>query len=459
MRHLSLFLRALAPLIAALTAFACADPESHPPAAPNVVLFVADDQGLFLGAYGSDWVSTPHLDRLAAGGLVFDGAYAVTAVCTPSRAALYTGQFPAGNGCAGFDPIGEGVPVWADLLGPAGYRTGLIGKLGGKPLERFHFDFFARALPNDEGARSASWFDEKLRAFLAQDDGRPFCLVVNLRDAHYPFPTDGAPTGVPGEVPHDPALVQVPGFLPDLPAVRGELARYADSVRRLDATVGRMLQTLDGSVERDGLLVLHTSDHGSPFPFAKTTLYEAGVRVPLVARWPGTVEPGRRSGALVSLADVLPTLLELGGATPPSGLDGRSFAELLRGEREDHRDSIFLSHTSHRVKPDVPSRALRRERWKYVRNLRPGATFLNAVMRTSASWRAIEAAAAGDDALAGRIARLRQRPPEELYDLEVDPFELSNLAGAAAHAATLDALRKELRAELERQSDPLLGEW
>ena len=234
-------------------------------------------------------------------------------------------------------------------------------------------------------------------------------------------------------------------------------------------TIGRLWSSEDGrgrkkypmvvAVERDGLLVLHTSDHGSPFPFAKTTLYEAGVRVPLVARWPGTVEPGRRSGALVSLADVLPTLLELGGATPPSGLDGRSFAELLRGEREDHRDSIFLSHTSHRVKPDVPSRALRRERWKYVRNLRPSATFLNAVMRTSASWRAIEAAAAGDDALAGRIARLRQRPPEELYDLEVDPFELSNLAGAAAHAATLDALRKELRAELERQSAPLLGEW
>ncbi len=429
--------------------------------APDVVIFVADDQGLFLGAYGHSSVTTPTLDRLAAEGIRFDCAYATTAVCTASRAVLYTGRFPARNGCPGFEPIAPEVPIWSDLLGPAGYRTGMIGKLGGKPLERFQFDFFARALPNDPGARSVRWYVEQLEAFLAQDDPRPFCLMVNLRDAHYPFPTDGAPTGMASvpETPHDPAAVAVPGFLPDLPEVRGELARFADSLRRLDVTIGCMLEVLEAEVPSERLLVVHTADHGAPFPFAKTTLYEAGLHVPLLCRWPGTIEAGRATPALVSLGDLLPTLLDLAGAQVPDDLDGRSFAPLLRGETDEHRGAIFGSHTSHRIEPEVPSRSLRSGDWKYIRNLRPEARFENAVMRTSASWRAIVAATATDEALAERVRAYVQRPSEELYDLSRDPHELENLAGVAEFAPVRERLARELLELMREQGDPLLGEW
>jgi len=444
----------------ALLCGACLPEPADIGAQPNVVLFVADDQGLFLGAYGSPSVTTPNLDRLADQGLRFDGAYAVSAVCTPSRAALYTGRFPARNGCDGFGPIGEGVPIWGDLLGPAGYRTGLIGKLGGKPLERFQFDFFARTLPQNPGARSVEWYVEQLEQFLSTDDTRPFCLVVNLRDAHYPFPLDGAPTGKSDgpEDPHDPATVQLPGFLPDLPEVRQEFARYHDSLRRLDVTVGEMLKVLEKQVPAEDLLVVHTTDHGSPFPFAKTTLYEAGIRVGLLARWPGTIEPGRATPALVQLADLLPTFLNLAGAPTPSDMDGRSLVPVLRGTTDTHRESIFASHTSHRHKPDVPSRSIRVGDWKYIRNFDPDAVFQNAVMLTSASWRAIESAALSDPVLAQRVWDLQHRPVEELFDLAEDPWELTNLASDEAQADRLEDLRGRLAAVMEQQSDPLLVE-
>ncbi|MEO2163201.1 MAG: sulfatase [bacterium] len=448
----------LLPLGLALVCTACVRGPVDPVGPPSVVLFVADDQGLFMGAYGQSSVTTPHLDRLASEGLRFDGAYAVTAVCTPSRAALYTGRFPAGNGCDGFGPIREGVSIWGDLLGPAGYRTGLIGKLGGKPLERFKFDFFARNLPAHPGARSVDWYVEQLEAFLSVDDPRPFCLVVNLRDAHYPFPTDGAPTGRSEgpEPPHDPARVTLPGFLPDLPAVRQEFARFHDSLRRLDVTVGLMLEVLDERVPAEELLVVHTTDHGIPFPFAKTTLYEAGIRVSLVARWPGTIAAGGATPALTSLADLLPTLLELAGAPVPEAMDGRSLARVLRGETDEHHAAVFGSHTHHRQEPMVPSRSIRVGDWKYIRNYRPDAVFKNAVMMTSASWGAIKAEAQTDSDLAQRVANLERRPPEELFNLADDPWELTNLAGKPEASSELEDLRRQLDAFLERQADPLL---
>lgn len=433
-------------------------------ATPNIVLFVGDDQGLFLGAYGDTSVTTPRLDRLASEGMRFEAAYAVSAICTPSRAALYTGLYPAHNGCNGFEPIGKGVPIWGDLLGPAGYRTGLIGKLGGKPLARFHFDFFARNLPNQASARSADWYVEQLEAFLSVEDPRPFCLIVNLRDAHRNFPLDGAPTGrFDGpEEPHDPAQAQVPGFLPDLPGVRQELARFHDALRRLDVTVGLMLDVLDSRVPTEELLVMHTTDHGADFPFAKTTLYEAGIRVPLIARWPGKIPAGSTTPALTSLADLLPTFLELAGeAMPPTGsdqVDGLSLVGVLLGRTAEHRREMFATQTSHRHKPDVPCRSLRVGDWKYIRNYRPDAVFQNTVMLDSISWDAIKVHAQTDEALAQRIHDLQHRPPEELFNLAQDPWEQTNLAEEPAFAANLTKIRGQLQKVMESHGDPLAGQ-
>lgn len=429
----------------------------------NVLLLVSDDQGLVLGCYGEPGVQTPNLDLLAGEGLRFISAYATCAVCTPSRSALYTGRYAVASGVTGFGPVAGGVPVWGEVLAEAGYRTGLIGKLGARPIARFPFDFSARTSPDDPAGRSVAWHVGALQEFLGQDDGRPFCLVVNFRDSHYPFPSDGAPTGWPGDDvgPQDPSQVRVPPQLVDTPAVRAELAAYQDGLRRMDTTVGALLGVLGTFGRTQDTLVLFTSDNGPPWPFAKTTLYEAGVHMPLLARWPGVVEPGTEE-RMVSLLDLLPTVLELAPRQVSLPLDGRSLVPLLRGEpgvEVDWREFLFTSHTGHRREPEVPSRAVRMGDWKYIRNLRPELRFENAVMLTSVTWRAMVEAAATDPAVAEAVERFQLRPAEELYHLDVDPHEQVNLAGDPQHGARLEQLRRRLREHLEEIGDPLLAEW
>ena len=426
---------------------------------PDLLLLVSDDQGVVLGCYGAEGVQTPRLDAMARDGRRFTRAYAPSAVCTPSRSSIYTGLMPARHGANGFGPIVDGVPVWGELLGDAGYRTGLIGKVGAKPLRRFPFDFLSRSGRADEGARSLRWHVEQLDAFLQEDDGRPWALVVNFRDSHWPFPTDGAPFGEGSPPPHDPAAVAVPGALVDTPVVRAELARFHDGLRRMDATVGAVLDRL-AEEERDNVVGFFTSDNGPPFPLARTTLYEAGIHMPLLAFGPG-VEAGD-DDHLVSLTDLLPTFLDLAGSPGVAGaFDGRSLVPLLEGgDPQDWRTSIFATHDAHRVEPAVPSRSVRFGDWKYIRTWGEGLSFENAVMLTSDTWHEmVRGASEGDAGLARRVQRLRFRPSEELYDLGRDPEELVNLAedpGApvATEAAEALAEGRRLLAGTDLVSDP-----
>ncbi len=415
-------------------------------ALPNLVLMVSDDQGLVLGCYGHPDVQTPRLDALAAEGTVFRRAYAPTAVCTPSRATLMTGLMPMNHGARGFEPVTEGVRVWGEHFADAGYRTGLIGKIGVKPVPRFPFDFVARADKDDPAARTVQWHLAQLDRFLDGDDGRPWCLVVNFRDSHWPFPTDGAPFGEDPPPPHRREGLKVPEALLDAPEVRAELARYYDGLRRMDATAGAMLDRIEGRGPGEELVGLFTSDNGPPFPFAKTTLYEAGTHMPLIAFGAG-VARGQRD-EFVGLVDVLPTLLELAGA-PAEGLDGRSLVPALEGralgdEDAPWRDQIATTQDGHRVEPTIPVRAVRFGRWKYIRTFGAGLRFQNNVMRTSDTWRVMVAAAEQDTDVLRRIQRFVERPSEELYDLEADPEELRDLSRDAAMAEVLEEGRRRL---------------
>lgn len=412
---------------------------------PNLLLLVSDDQGTVLGCYGTPGVQTPELDALAANGTRFTRAYAPSAVCTPSRSSIYTGLMPAQHGATGFQAVNEGVTLWGEHFARAGYRTGLIGKIGAKPVKRFAFDFIARSDKDDVDARSLPWHVKELDAFLGEDDGRPWVLVVNFRDSHWPFPTDGAPYGTGAVVPHPAAAVTIPGTLLDAPEVRAEVARFYDGLRRMDATVGAMVRRLAERGDGANTVGMFTSDNGPPFPFAKTTLYEAGIHMPLIA-WGAGVQAGATRDELVSLVDVLPTFLDLAGDSGGGAFDGRSMAALLRGENATAppwRSAIFATHDTHRVEPDIPSRSVRFDDWKYIRTWPEGRLFANLVMHTSETWRAMVAAAdRGDEAVAARLTRFVQRPEEELFDLAADPFELNNLAGTPEHAEVLRRARE-----------------
>ena len=350
-----------------LTTLACETQRATPSklvARPrHVIVFVADDNSrIDLGCYGNRDCHTPNIDALAAQGMRFRCGYTPVGICKPARAALYTGLYPTKNGATGFTPIRADVATWTELLTPDVCATGMIGKLNVEPLEKFRFEKWER--PREVGgARDTAELAAAFGGMLDTFRERRMALVVNLKDPHRPFraPYD-TPECQPTPVPHDPTKLSVPPSLYDTPATRKELALYYDAIWRLDCSVGRLLAELDARGLRDDTLVLLTSDNGQPFPFAKTTLYECGINLPFIARWPRALAAGGVSDALVSLIDILPTALDAFEIDAAGTLDGRSLLPLLRGETRGVRDAIVGQHTAGRVGAPTPSRSLRTAR-------------------------------------------------------------------------------------------------
>lgn len=421
----------------------------------HLFLFVSDDHSAIdVGCYGNRDVHTPNIDRLAFEGLRFENGYTPVGICKPSRSALYTGLMPHRNGALGFGPVRAEAPTWPELLKPELCATGMIGKLNTKPVERFSFERWVR--PNRvadtrEVAAMRLAFEELLDAFA----GRRMAIVVNLKDPHRPFRGPFDDPGYAGApVPHDPATLSLPPHLYDTPETRAELAAYYDAIWRLDRNLGAMLDVLDARELTHDSLVVFTSDNGQPFPFAKTTLYEAGIRLPFLARWPAAAAAGSVREEFVSLIDLLPTAAETFAVSPAADFDGRSLLPLLRGEASPWRESIVGQHTQHLVGEPAPSRSLRVGRFKYILNIKPDESFANNVLDHSTTWKSWMQAAKEQPALRERMLRLIHRPAEELYDLQADRFELSNLAGDVAHAATLARMRTQLVDWMRREGDP-----
>lgn len=418
----------------------------------NLLLVLADDLSCVdLSCYGSRNVRTPNIDALAARGMLFERAYTCVGACQPSRSSLYTGLYPTGHGALGFGPIATSIATWPALLREVGVATALIGKLDVDPPEQFPFEHFVKSRDMVSRRDSEVWRRE-LAHYLRIAGDRRFAAVVALTDPHRPF--DEAQ---PLEPRTDPAALVTPSFLWDAPGVREDLAAYYDCVARLDRTVGALLRALSEAGRAEDTLVIFTSDNGAAFPFAKATLYEAGVRMPLVVAGPG-VQAGSRAGGFASLLDLLPTALELFGA-PPRALDGRSLLPELCGEAAQARTQFVSMQTENNRERAAPARALHTERFKYIRNLTPEVAMVSNVVNHTLTWEAGAELARTDEDVKARMHAFLYRPAEELFDLELDPFELENLAQSPEHAERVAAMRGELRAWLERRADPALAEW
>ena len=411
---------------------------------PSILLLVADDLGRsFVGAYGNADAPTPSLDRLAAEGMRFDAAFTPTALCRPSRWALYTGLYPHASGVTGFTKVPRDVSLVHEVLRNNGYFTGLLGKFGSLVQSYKPFEHFVGSGKTDEG-KDLSVITEAAAEFFRSAGDRPFFLIVGFGDPHVPYPSE--PYLSPGEV-------GVPGYLPDLPEVRESLAHYYAAIERLDGGVEQILEQLALAGRDDDTLVLFISDHGPAFAFAKSSLYDAGVRIPMIARWPGVTPAGSSSEAMVSLVDFRATILDVVDLADPVVTQGRSLLPLLKGAPPDGYDEVFLSHTSNFVST-YPMRGLRTERYKYVRNFEPEAEFVS-LLEGQAAWRAILVEGQRDPELAERIAQYSWRPAEELYDLRADPAELHNLAAKSAMAPALRRLRERLHEKMVEVGDPL----
>lgn len=427
----------------------------------SFLLLVSDDQDRRdLHFAGNPHCTTPHLDRLASEGQQLTAAYTPISICQPSRSVIYTGRWPHRSGAVGFGPIHKDTSTWPELFRGSEVSTAMIGKLHVEPTHRFEFDFKVLSGPQEHHGRNPQHFGAKFGEFLGGLGGGAFNAVINFRDPHRPFPTPGVSSGKAAQVenPHDPTRALVHPFLHDTPETRRELAAYYDAIRRMDEGCGEILAALARAGYAEDTLVVFTSDNGMPFPFAKTTLYESGIHMPMIARWPGVIEPGSENDAFVSFLDLLPTALDLANLDAPAELDGASLLPLLRGEVDSIRDAVFAQHTEHLVGDKTPSRSIRVGNWKYIRNTRPLARFQNNAME-SETWRSWRRLAPTDPGLAQRMRGLEFRAEEELFDLDADPCELNNLASSDEHRGTLESLRTRLHRWLVEEEDPLLAEW
>ena len=456
---------------------------------PNILLIVADDHGTdALGCYGNPVIRTPHLDALAADGTRFTHAFCTTASCSPSRSVILSGQHNHRNGMYGLQhdmhhfqsfATVKGLPV---RLAEAGYRTARIGKFHVAPESVYAFQtVLSGGAANDPASlgRSPVEMAEQTRGVIGASDPRPFFLYFAVDDPHrgnvvlpngrpsfetYPAPNPfgNRAAGYPGVSPekYDPAKVLVPPFLPDTPECRAELAEYYQAVSRLDQGVGRLLQLLQEAGQYERTLIVYLSDNGVAFPGAKTTLDDPGTRLPCLVRAPGRQRPGGVQSAMVTWADLAPTLLEVAGVpVPAEEFDGRSFRAGLDGAPLAGWDEVYGSHTSHEITMYYPMRSVRTRRYKLIHNLASGLPYPFALdLLQSPTWVGVQQS--GATMYAHRpIAQFLRRPEFELYDLAADPHEVVNLADQAGQQAVKRELIEKLKAFQAATKDPWNHKW
>jgi N-sulfoglucosamine sulfohydrolase len=431
---------------------------------PNILLFTADDlHAESLGVYGGKPIGlTPNLDAFAAESLLFSKAHVNVAICAPCRAVIATGRYSHRSGAMGFMPAREDVPDIVTTLKSAGYHTGILGKVGHstpKKSMKWDYSFDQKDLGN---GRNPDLYYQRSQVFLkeSRDAKKPFYFMVNSHDPHRPYCnpdklTKGA--AMPSRV-YKPEDVHVPGFLPDLPGVRAELATYLNSTRRLDDTFGKVMQALKESGEADNTLVLFITDNGIAVPFAKCNTWFHSSRSPLLVRWPGVVKPGTRDDThFVSVVDFFPTFMAVTGVDGPIGLDGRSFLPLLKGETQDGREHVFTQIDSKAGGAAVPMRCVQNENFGYIYNPFSDGKYWYRNNNEGLTMAAMKKAAETDPKIQARVDLFRYRVPEEFYDLKSDPDCLHNLINEPAHAATVKALQARLVAQMRKTEDPMLA--
>ncbi|HEV2296271.1 MAG TPA: sulfatase [Tepidisphaeraceae bacterium] len=426
---------------------------------PHIVLFIADDFSWHdAEPYGATDVRTPNMAKLAKQGMRFDHAIAASPTCTPSRSAIYTGLFPFRNGAhPNHSLIKEGIRTLPDYFKELGYRVVLAGKTHVGPREQFAFEYLKGSNFMPSGKKHVLWTELDtgvVDRLLAEHEkgAQPLCLLVCTHSPHVFWPNNEG---------YDPAAIDIPPYLLDTPQTRRMRARYYTDVTLMDSQLGDVMASLDKHGYVDNTLLIFTADQGAQWPMAKWTLYDAGIRAPLIVRWPGRVTQDSSSGAVVSLIDLLPTMLEAAGGSAPNDLDAKSFLPVLRGNADHHRDATFAINTGDKTMNRSPMRAVRTAKYKYILNLKPQTPFKTHITDAGGEdgllyWRSWEElAASGDPRAKGAIERYRHRPAEELYDVQADPYELKNRATDPAHAAALADLRQQLKQWRLQQGEDL----
>jgi N-sulfoglucosamine sulfohydrolase len=449
----------------------------------NVLFITLDDMNRdSVGVYGSKVKgTTPNIDKLAEEGLRFEHGHVSIAICMPTRAVWMTGRYPHNSGALGFNKIKLGVPTLPETLLKNGFMTGILGKTEHVVPSRMKAFGYRRDRSEMANGRSQELYGKFAAEFLGQvkKKGKPFFLMVNAHDPHRPFdnrkpvgqrnvaeeaadPSSGnkkkkgewADYPAPSRI-YQPDEIVIPGFLPDLPPIREEIAQYYSSVSRADDVVGRVLVELEKAGFAKNTLVMLKSDHGIPVPFAKTNVWRHSTLTPWIVRWPGTVKPGtHETEHLVAGVDFAPTILDALGVAPMKGMDGRSFLPVLKGKKQKGREFVYTHINTIASGRSYAMRSLQGKCYGLIWNgWHDGKTTFKNESMSGLTWKAMAKAAENDPALAKRVKHYLYRTLFEFYDYEKDPDALGNLIGDDQHVKLVDRYAEELLKVMKKTKD------
>lgn len=402
---------------------------------PNILWISAEDISADLGCYGDVYATSPNIDKLATEGARFTRCFSVSGVCAPSRSTIITGMYQTTIGTMHMRSRAVPPPevhCFPEYIRAAGYYCTNNVKTD--------YQFEAPFTAWDESSDEAHW--------RGREKDQPFFAVFNLTVSHESsirMPDKRQERGgdrVPPQMRHDPAQAELPPYYPDTPLVRKDWAMYHDNITAMDMQVADILQQLEDDGLADDTIVFFWGDHGRGLPRAKRWIYDSGIHVPLVVRWPGVLEPESTADDLVSFVDFGPTVLSLAGVDVPSHMQGRPF---LGDQKATPREYIYASRDRMDEAYDL-IRAVRDKRYKYLRNYMPEVTYAQHInymdeMPTMKEWRRLHA----EGKLEGpqKIFFSETKPVEELYDTQADPHEVNNLADSPEHQEILLRLRAE----------------
>ena len=393
---------------------------------PNILWISCEDISSNLGCYGDTYATTPNLDRFSKQGIRFLQCFGHAGVCAVNRSGIITGVYPTSIGSQHMRSRIVPPPYikcFTEYLRKAGYYCTNRSKTD------YNFESPLTAWDKN-GRRHKDW---KGRA-----KGQPFFSVINLTISH-----ESKIRSKYDKLEHDPKKVKLPPYIPDTPLTRRDRARYYDIITKMDRQVGEILQRLKNDGLEENTVVIFWSDHGAGLPRAKRWLYDSGLQVPMIVRWPGTLKPNSVRDDLVCFIDLAPTVLSLAGIEAPRHMQGRSFLPY----ENVHRRKYIFAHRDRMDEAYDMIRAVRDHRYKYIRNFMPRRTYAQNIeymneMPTMKEMRRLYMA--GKLKGAEKLYFRKTKPVEELYDLKNDPHEIDNIASNPKFSTVLKRMRKVL---------------
>jgi N-sulfoglucosamine sulfohydrolase len=400
---------------------------------PNILWIVSEDNSPFIGAYGDAFATTPNIDQFAAEGVLYTNAFATAPVCAPSRSTLITGMYPSSMGTQHMRssyPAPDFVKFFPRYLREAGYYTSNNSKKDYNTIDQ-----------------PEAWNESSPTAtYKNRDEGQPFFSVFNIQVSH----ESHVHTSIPeADLKHDPDKVPIPPYHPATPEMKHDWAQYYDKIQDMDAQAGKLLKELAEAGLSENTIVFYYSDHGGVLGRSKRFMYESGLHVPLIIRFPEKYahrapgKPGSTTDRIVTFVDFAPTILSLVNINPPAYMQGTAFLGQAAGEPRDYAFA-FRGRMDERF--DMV-RSVRDKRYRYIRNYMPHKIYGQYLEYL---WKAPSMGSWEQAFREGKLNTIQSafwkpKPSEELYDVEADPHNVNNLAGQAAYDEVLIQLREANR--------------